>query len=79
MEEAGRVAEIVNSLHEVLEAKQVGADVAIAGLIATAGEIALSLIVSKPEMKEEYLKAFNSSIEQVRVQLRRELKSRGIK
>lgn len=76
--EAGRVAEVVNSLHEVIEAKQAGADVAIISLISAAGEIALSLIVSKPELKDAYLKAFNSSVEQVRKQLRHELKSRGI-
>ena len=75
---ADRVAEIVNSLHEVIESKQAGADVAIVSLISTAGEIALSLIVSKPELKDAYLKAFNSSVEQIRSQLRQELKSRGL-
>ena len=77
-DEGGRVAEIVDSLHGVIEAKQAGVDIAIVSLISTAGEIALSLIVSKPELKEAYLKAFNSSIEQVRKQLRDELKARRI-
>ena len=73
-----RVAELVDSLHNLLEANQAGADVAMVSLISTAGEIALSMIVAKPDLKEEYLKAFNSSVEQVRRQLRQELKSRGI-
>ena len=72
------MAEIVDSLHGFIEAKQAGADVAIVSLISTAGETALSLIVSKPELKEAYLKAFNSSVEQVRKQLKDELKARGI-
>jgi hypothetical protein len=76
--EAGRVAEIVDSLHEVIESKQAGADVAITSLVSTAGEIALSLIVSRPELKDAYLKAFNTSVEQVRRQLKQELKSRGL-
>ena len=75
---AGRVEEIVNSLHEVIESKQAGADIAIVSLISAAGEIALSLIVSRPELKEAYLKSFNSSVEQVRRQLKQELKSRGL-
>ena len=73
-----RVAELVDSLHNLLEAKQAGSDVAMVSLISTAGEIALSMIVAKPELKADYLKAFNSSVEQVRRQLRQELKSRGI-
>jgi hypothetical protein len=77
-DEGGRVAEIVDSLHEVIEVKQAGADVAIISLFSTAGEIALSLIVSNPELKEAYLKTFNSSIEQVRKQLKDELKARRI-
>jgi hypothetical protein len=76
--EPGRVTEIVNSLHEVIESKQAGADVAIVSLVSAAGEIALSLIVSRPELKDVYLKAFNSSVEQVRRQLKQELKSRGL-
>ena len=76
--EPGRVAEIVNSLHELIESKQAGADIAILSLISTAGEIALSLIVSSPDLKAAYLKAFNSTVEQVRRQLKQELKSRGI-
>ena len=62
MQEGGRVAEIVDSLHGVIEAKQAGADVAIVSLISTAGEIALSLIVSKPELKEAYLKAIGTGL-----------------
>ncbi|HKX80673.1 MAG TPA: hypothetical protein VJL54_00305 [Nitrososphaera sp.] len=73
-----RVAELVDNLHELLEAKQAGADVAMVSLISTAGEIALSMIVARPDLKADYLKAFNSSVEQVRRQLRQELKSRGI-
>lgn len=76
--EASRVAEIVDSLHALLESKQASVDVAIVGLVSTAGEIALGLIVAKPEKKEMYLKAFNSSVEQVKTQLRHELKTRGI-
>ena len=76
--EPGRVAEIVNSLHELIESKQASADIAIVSLISTAGEIALSLIVSSPDLKAAYLKAFNSTVEQVRRQLKQELKSRGI-
>ena len=73
-----RVAELVDNLHELLEAKQAGADMAMVSLISTAGEIALSMIVARPDLKADYLKAFNSSVEQVRRQLRQELKSRGI-
>ena len=76
--EASRVAEIVDSLHALLESKQATADVAIVSLVSTAGEIALSLIVAKPELKQVYLKTFNKSIEQVKKQLRQELKTRGI-
>jgi hypothetical protein len=78
MQEAQRIAELVNSLHDLIESKQAGAEVAIASLISTAGEIALSLIVARPELKEAYLKTFNDSVEQVRRQLGHELKSRGI-
>ena len=76
--EAGRVAEIVDSLHAFMEQRQVGADVAIISLTSAAGEIALSLIVAHPELKEAYLKVFNSSVEQVKKQIRQELKSRKI-
>ncbi|HKU48887.1 MAG TPA: hypothetical protein VJP79_02955 [Nitrososphaera sp.] len=76
--EAGRVADTVNSIHNLLESKQVGAEVAIVSLVSAAGEIALSLVVSKPELKDAYLKAFNSSVEEVRKQLRHELKARGL-
>ncbi len=78
MEEARRIAEVVDSLHDLIENKQVGADIAIASLIATAGEIALSLIVAEPELKDTYLKVFNSSVEQVRQQLKQELKARNL-
>jgi hypothetical protein len=77
-EDASRVAEVVDSLHSLIESKQVGADLAIVSLVSTAGEIALSLIVAQPELKEAYLKVFNSSVEQVRKQLRQELKARKI-
>ena len=76
--EAIRVAEIVDSIHALLESKQASAYVAIVGLVSTAGEIALSLIVAKPALKEMYLKTLNSTIEQVKKQLRHELKTRGI-
>jgi hypothetical protein len=76
--EASRVAEIVDSLHALLESKQASADVAIVSLVSTAGEIALSLIVGKPEQKEMYLKMLNSAVEQVKKQLRHELKTGGI-
>lgn len=78
MEEASRIAEVVDSLHDLVERKQVGADIAIASLISTAGEIVLSLIVAQPELKDAYLKVFNSSVEQVRQQLKQELKARNL-
>lgn len=78
MQEAGRVAEIVDDLHAHLESKQASADVAIVSLISTAGEIVLSLVVAKPELKDVYLKMFNTSVEQVKNQLRHELKSRRV-
>jgi|GEM_PF-1739151 len=76
--DATRVAEVVDSLHSLIESKQIGADIAIVSLVSTAGEIALSLIVAQPELKEAYLKVFNSSVEQVRKQLKQELKARKI-
>ena len=76
--EASRISEVVDSLHDLIEGKQVGADVAIVSLVSTAGEVALSLIVAKPELKEAYLKVFNSAVEQVRKQLRQELKARKV-
>lgn len=76
--EASRVSEVVDSLHGLIESKQVGADIAIVSLVSTAGEVALSLIVAQPELKEVYLKVFNSAVEQVRRQLRQELKTRKI-
>jgi hypothetical protein len=76
--EASRVSEVVDSLHSLIEGKQVGADIAIISLVSAAGEVALSLIVARPEQKESYLKVFNSAVEQVRRQLRQELKARKI-
>lgn len=76
--EASRVSEVIDSLHDLIERKQVGADVAIVSLVSTAGEVALSMIVAQPELKEAYLKVFNSAVEQVRKQLRQELKVRKV-
>ena len=76
--EESRVGEIVDSLHELIESRQVGADIAIQSLVSAAGEVALSLIVAHPELKEAYLKLFNSSLEQVRRQLMNEVKVRKI-
>lgn len=76
--EASRVSEVVDSLHDLIERKQVGADAAIVSLVSTAGEVALSMIVAQPELKEAYLKVFNSAVEQVRKQLRQELKVRKV-
>ena len=76
--EASRVSEVVDSLHDLIERKQVGADVAIVSLVSTAGEVALSMIVAQPELKEAYIKVFNSAVEQVRKQLRQELKARKV-
>jgi hypothetical protein len=56
----------------------VDADIAIISLVSAAGEVALSLIVAQPELKESYLKVFNSAVEQVRRQLRQELKARKL-
>jgi hypothetical protein len=74
--EASRVSEVVDSLHGLIE--QVGADIAVVSLVSAAGEVALSMIVAQPELKESYLKVFNSAVEQVRRQLRQELKARKI-
>ena len=76
--EASRISEVVDSLHALIESKQVGADIAIVSLVSAAGEVALSLIVAQPELKEAYVKVFNSAVEQVRKQLRHELKARKI-
>ena len=76
--EASRVSEMVDSLHDLIESKQVGADVAIVSLVSAAGEVVLSMTVAQPELKEAYLKAFNSAVEQVRLQLKQELKARKI-
>ncbi len=76
--EANKIADMVDSMHNLIESKQVGADIAIISLISAAGEIALSLIVTQPELKEAYLKVFDSSIEQIRNQLEQELKNRKI-
>ena len=74
--EASRVAEVVDSLHDLIQSKQVGTDIAIVSLVSAAGEVALGMIVAQPELKEAYLKAFNSAVEQVRKQLKQELKAR---
>ena len=76
--EASRVSEVVDSLHDLIERTQVGADVAIVSLVSTAGEVALSMIVAQPELKEAYLNVFNSAVEQVRKQLRQELEARKV-
>ncbi|HXV45414.1 MAG TPA: hypothetical protein VD736_01960 [Nitrososphaera sp.] len=76
--EASRVSEVVDSLHGLIESKQDGADIAIISLVSAAGEVALRMIVAQPELKESYLKVFNSAVEQVRRQLRQELKARKI-
>ncbi|MGI0048248.1 MAG: hypothetical protein ACREAW_01805 [Nitrososphaera sp.] len=76
--EANRVSGVVDSLHGLIESKQVGADIAVVSLVSAAGEVALSMIVAQPEFKESYLKVFNSAVEQVRRQLRQELKARKI-
>jgi hypothetical protein len=76
--EASGVSEVVDSLHDLIESKQVGADIAIVSLVSAAGEVALSLMVAQPELKEAYLKVFNSAVEQVRRQLRQEMKARKI-
>lgn len=76
--DANRIADVVSSLHDIVESKQIVADIAIISLISAAGEIALSLIVAHPELKEAYLKIFNSAAEQVRKQLKEELKSRQL-
>jgi len=76
--EASRISEMVDSLHNLIESKQVGAEIAITSLISAAGEVALSLIVAQPELKEAYLKVFNSAIEQVRTQLNNEVKAREV-
>jgi hypothetical protein len=76
--EASRVSEVVDSLHNLIEEKQVGADLAIISLVSAAGEVVLSMTVAQPKLKEAYLKAFNSAVEQVRKQLRQELKARKL-
>ena len=76
--EASRVSEVVDSLHGLIESKQVGSDIAVVSLVSAAGEVALSMIVAQPELKESYLKVFNNAVEQVRRQLRQELKARKI-
>ena len=76
--EASRISEMVDSLHNLIESKQVGAEIAITSLISAAGEVALSLIVAQPELKEAYLKVFNSAIEQDRTQLNNEVKAREV-
>jgi hypothetical protein len=75
---ADHISKVVNGLHGFLESEQVGADIAIASLVSAAGEVALGMIVARPENRDAYLKLFNSTVEQVRAQLRRELKERKI-
>lgn len=75
---ADRISQLVDGLHGFLESEQAGADAAITSLISTAGEVVLSMIVAHPENKDAYLKLFNSTVEQVRAQLRREIKERKI-
>jgi len=76
--EASRISEVVESLHILIESKQVGGDIAITSLVSTAGEVVLSLIVAQPELKEAYLKVLNNAVEQVSMQLRQELEARQI-
>jgi hypothetical protein len=76
--EANKISDVVDSIHNLIESKQAGADIAMISLISAAGEIALSLIVAQPQLKETYLKVFDSSVEQVRKQLEQELKERKI-
>jgi hypothetical protein len=76
--EANDVAEVVDSIHDLIESKKVNADIAVISLVSAAAEIALSIIVAQPELKDAYLKVFDSSIEQVRKQLEQELKERKI-
>lgn len=71
------IPELVESLHDLIS-KQVPADVAVDGLISAAGEIVLGMAVANPDRKDAYVKVFNSSMEQVRRQLARELKSRRL-
>lgn len=73
-----RISQVVNGLHGFLESDRVGADIAITSLVSAAGEVALGTIVARPENRDAYLKLFNSTVEQVRAQLRRELKERKI-
>lgn len=72
------VAGLVDGLHGLIESRQAPADVAIASLVSAAGEVALGMAVAHPKSKDAYLKAFDSAVEQVRKQLRKELKSRGL-
>ena len=76
--EASRISEVVESLHNLIESKQVGGDIAITSLVSTAGEVVLSLIVAQPKLKEAYLKVLNHAVEQVRMQLEQELEARKI-
>jgi hypothetical protein len=76
--EANDVAKMVDNVHDLIESKQVNADIAIISLVSAAAEIALSVIVAQPELKDAYLKVFDSSIERVRKQLEQEMKERKI-
>lgn len=76
--EQNSITEIVDHLHGLLEARQTPADMAITCLVSAAGEIALGMAVVRPDCKDAYIKLFNSTVEQVRKQLRKELKTRGL-
>jgi hypothetical protein len=76
--ESQRIAEVANHLHDLIESRQVGAEIAIIGLISTAGEIVLGMISADPALKDPYLKTFNSAVEQVRTQLKHKLDERKI-
>jgi hypothetical protein len=76
--EPNRIAEVVANLHDLIESKQVGAEIAIVSLISAAGEIVLGMILSDPNFKDGYLKTFNIAVEHVRTQLRNELNERKI-
>lgn len=76
--EASRISEVVEDLHNLLESKQAGGDIAIISLVSTAGEVVLSLIVAQPKLKEAYLKVFDNAVEQIRMQIAQELEARKI-
>jgi hypothetical protein len=78
MSKQNNIAQLVDNLHGLLESLQAPADVAITSLVSAAGEIALGMAVARPDCKDTYLKLFNSAVEQVRKQLRKELKAKGL-